>query len=580
LTVAAGLPAALASSTAGAGLPPGVAGGVDRDRVRDAQGYELTVRPEGVTLLAADEAGLFHGVGTLRQLVRQADPAGRIACLRIEDHPFYPVRGVMLDISRDRVPTMPTLRRLIDLWAALKYNQLQLYTEHAFAYPSHPEVWREASPLTPAEVVELDGYCRKRGIELVPNQNSFGHMERWLRHPRYRHLAEATGGFPDPWGGWRTEPTTLNPVDPGSIELLAGLYDELLPHFSSRLFNVGADEPIDLGYGRSREACRRLGVGRVYLEFLLKIRGEVVRRGRIMQFWGDILVRHPQLARELPRDLIALDWGYEADHPFAAECRTFAEAGLAFYVCPGTSSWNSVAGRLGNARANISAAAREGKASGAAGMLLADWGDNGHWQQLPVSLPAYAYASAAGWSPGSEAALDVAAFLSRHVFLDGTGAAARALLDLGSLGDSPVLRLPNATVLGVLLLAALEPYHREALQRLRGYDFAPERARLREALRLVSGARLQAEDGRELREEIEFTAQLLVHASELGRARFGAPGLSLAQAPQAERRRLAAELAELEGQYRRLWLARSRPGGLEDSAGRMRALRGSYADPD
>jgi hexosaminidase len=574
-----GLEQALAGYTVGAEPPAGINARVDPGRVPHPQGYELWIRPGELGLLAADPAGLYHGAATLRQLLRQAGPAVPVPCLRIEDWPAFPVRGVLLDISRDRVPTMATLRRLLDLWAGLKYNQVQLYTEHTFAYQGHEEVWREASPLTPEEVEELDRLCRQRAMELVPNQNSFGHMERWLRHPRYQGLADATEGFPDPWGGWQEEPTTLNPLDPAGIELLRGLYDQLLPHFSSRLFNVGADEPIDLGHGRSREACRRQGEGRVYLDFLLKLHHEVTRRGRRMQCWGDILVRYPELVQGLPKDLIVLDWGYEAQHPLARECRLFAESGLSFYVCPGTSSWNSLGGRWDNARANIAAAAREGRDCGAAGLLLTDWGDNGHWQQLPVSYPAYVFAAAAAWNPGSEEGLDVEGFLSSQVFLDPTGSAARSLALLGEAGSSPIEALPNASVLAVLLLLRLEPYHRRALERFRGCRFEGEEALLEESLRLLTGARPLADDGELVRDELRFTASLLLHAARLGRARFATPGLATREIPPAERRGLAKELAGLMGEYRRLWAARSRPGGLEDSVGRMLALKGSYADP-
>jgi hexosaminidase len=585
-----GLAESLAAYAVGAEPPAGITARVDPGRVRHPQGYELLVQGRAVRLLAADPAGLYYGVATLRQLLRQADgkseagrearPGPSLPCLRIDDWPVFPVRGVMLDISRDRVPTMTTLRRLLDLWAGLKYNQLQLYTEHTFAYAGHEEVWREASPLTPEEVEELDRLCRERAVELVPNQNSFGHMERWLRHPRYRGLADATGPFPDPWGGWQKEPTTLNPLDPASIELLRGLYDLLLPHFSSLQLNVGADEPIDLGHGRSREACRRQGEGRVYLDFLLKLHDEVSRRGRRMQCWGDILVYYPELVPGLPKDLIALDWGYEAEHPFARECRIFAESGLSFYLCPGTSSWNSLGGRWGNARANIAAAAREGRGSGAAGLLLTDWGDNGHWQQLPVSYPAWVYGAAAAWNPGSEQGLDVERFLSRQVFLDPTGDAARALSQLGEAGLNPLAALPNATVLGVLLLLQLQPYHRKALERFRGYRFEAQEGRAGEALRLLAGIRPQADDGELVREELRFTAGLLRHAARLGRERFATAGLATHEIPPAERRRLAEELDGLMAEYRRLWAARSRPGGLQDSVGRMLALKGSYADPD
>ncbi len=574
-----GLETALAGYTMGAELPKAITARVDRGIVGHAQGYRLSVRPAGLTLLASDPQGLFHGLMTLRQLLRGARATGRLACLRIEDWPDYPVRGVMLDISRDRVATMETLRRLIELWAELKYNQVQLYTEHTFAYPAHEAVWRDASPLTAAEIEELDRYCRARGIELAANQNSFGHMERWLRHPRYRPLAETTGGFLDPWGGWRTEPTTLNPLDPRSLELLCGLYDELLRHFSSALLNVGADEPIDLGHGRSRDACLRNGLGRVYLDFLLELHEQVTRRGRVMQFCGDVLVRYPELLGEVPHPAIALVWGYERDHPFVRECRIFAEAGLPFYACPGTSSWNSLGGRWANARANIQAAAREGLKAGAAGILLTDWGDNGHWQQLPVSYPAYLYAAAAAWSPGCERGLDLELCLSRHVFQDATGAAARALLAMAEPSDTEIARFHNASVLGVLLLLQLQPYHREQLQKYRGYDFAQERSRIEEASRRLSAAELRAADGKLLSAELEFTARLLAHSARLGRSRFATPGLSVPEIPERERRGLAEELAGLAERYRTLWLSRSRPGGLADSVGRMLELQESYGDP-
>ena len=63
----------------------------------------------------------------------------------MEDWGAFPTRGLMLDISRDKVPTMESLRGMIDVLASLKFNHLQLYTEHTFAYTGHGAVWREAS---------------------------------------------------------------------------------------------------------------------------------------------------------------------------------------------------------------------------------------------------------------------------------------------------------------------------------------------------------------------------------------------------------------------------------------------------
>ena len=117
---------------------------------------------------------------------------------------MFAVRSYMLDISRDKVPTMGTLKQLVDILARFDYNQFQLYTEHTFAYAAHKAVWEKASPLTAEEIRELDLYCVMHGIELVPNQNCFGHMERWLTKPDYNHLAELPKGV-----HWRFDVTPI-----------------------------------------------------------------------------------------------------------------------------------------------------------------------------------------------------------------------------------------------------------------------------------------------------------------------------------------------------------------------------------
>ena len=66
-------------------------------------------------------------------------------------------RAYMLDISRDRVPTMETLKLIVDILARYRYNQLQLYTEHTFQYEGHEDVWEDSSPMTPREIAVTKG---------------------------------------------------------------------------------------------------------------------------------------------------------------------------------------------------------------------------------------------------------------------------------------------------------------------------------------------------------------------------------------------------------------------------------------
>ena len=97
-----------------------------RDGSLPPQGYRLAVQPDGIQIAAADDAGAHYAAMTLRQLRRVC--GGPLPCGAIEDWPDFPTRGVMLDISRGKVPKMETLFRLVDEFSEWKINRLELYT--------------------------------------------------------------------------------------------------------------------------------------------------------------------------------------------------------------------------------------------------------------------------------------------------------------------------------------------------------------------------------------------------------------------------------------------------------------------
>ncbi len=537
-----------------------------------AQGYTLTLMPNGITI-EGDDDGLFYGLTTLRQILTEYGVTPPQVSIR--DWPTFTQRGVMLDISRDRVPTMPALFNLIDDLAALKINQFQLYTEHTFAFPKHETVWRLASPITPEETLLLDAYCRERHMQLVPNLNSLGHMERWLKHTQYRHLAETPDGFESPWGEWRSA-STLNPLNPDSLTFMTDLYDAFLPHFTSGLFNVGCDEPWELGQGHSKEAVAQRG-GRVYLEWAQALHREVTARGRQMMLWGDIIVHYPDLVPELPRDLIVLDWGYEGNHPFEAHSALFADAGVPFYLCPGTSSWNALVGRTDNMRENIDQAVIHGLARGAAGILITDWGDNGHWQPLSVSMAGFAYGAAATWNHAGCASLDLAAALDAFIYRDSDGVMGAVTLELGNVYQ--IVGPPHIN--GQLLAYALQRKQADIatmITRMEAWGGAPadvSHEALRRTLHSIESLsarlknhRMQRPDAQLICTEWQQAAALLAH---------GAKWLLLAtDAPDFRAADLLDELDGLMINQRETWLARSRRGGLEDSMRRFETLRGEY----
>jgi hexosaminidase len=545
------------------------------------EGFELAIAANGVEIRASDPRGLNWGVSALLQIHAQRE--SQLPCLRLRDWPDLPNRGYMLDVSRDRVPTMETLRELVDLLESLRLNQLQLYMEHTFAYAEHAEVWSDASPLTPGEIRELDAWCAERGIELVPNQNGFGHMERWLKHARYAPLAELGEGERGPG-------STLAPT-PESVTFVRSLYAELLPNFSSRRVNIGCDEPFELGRGRSRARVERMGKGRVYLDYLLELVSALQAEGRTVQFWGDIIGQHAELIPELPRKGVeALAWGYEApldvaqipEHilrslrdvgvdveafgGFAVQARRYAATGVPFWVCPGTSSWLSLVGRVPNALANVRDAANAAREFGARGLLITDWGDQGHLQPPSVSLPALCLAAALSWSDCQDE-LDLFAAIDALVVRDRTGTIGPTLAHLGQVYAHTGIRALNSSPLSNALL---RPF--------KGYEPTwgrTSRSRLYEILAQLDSARTELARAEPTGFGGAIVARELAQAAGLARqGAFRLMHACLGTGPSPEQ--LGRELGDLITEQAACWRARSREGGLGDSLARLHRARAEY----
>lgn len=542
-------------------LPPVV---VTSEPALPAQGYRLRIEPDAVHIDAADSAGAFYGRTTLRQLSRAHD--GRVPLGTVDDWPDLPVRAVMLDVSRDKVPTMDTLRALIDRLASWKINQVQLYMEHTFAYRGHDEVWRDASPFTAEQVVALDQFCADRHVALVPNQNCLGHMERWLRHERYRPLAIAPEGWTDQRGR-RRPPTTIDPAKPGSLELVRDLLGQLLPSFSARWVHVGLDEPWELPDDRFGE----------YLGWLTRVRDLEELEGREVLVWGDIVARHPETLGEIPDGMTICEWGYEAQHPFAARAAALASAGGPFWVCPGTSSWNTIAGRVTNAVENCRGAAEAAVAYEASGYLITDWGDNGHLQYLPVSEPGFAYGAAVSWCLDANQDLDLAAALSAHAFADPTGELVAALLELGDVHRSVAPQVPNMSVLAMHLYYPQLVVGTGFTEGLTDDDLLAADEAIVDAMERLGRARSDRRDAVLVVDELATSASLLRILVADARARLTVDG-RLESVPKEVRRQLATSVDEVVDRHRDLWLARNRPGGLDDSVSRLERLRAAYLD--
>lgn len=554
-------------------LPARPAGSVEVRVVRDAaiagdEAYRITVRPADIEVAASADAGAYYGVQTLRALLASGGAAPEIPCGVIEDAPDFARRGIYHDCSRGKVPTLETLKRLVERLAHWKVNELQLYVENVFAFRKHPAIGQGYSPFTAEEITALRDHCRLHHVRLVGSLSSFGHMEKVLRLGEYRRLGEMAGceGAADS--------ATLCPLDEGSIRLMDDLYAEFMPLFDAVDFNVCCDETWELGKGRSADEAARVGVGRVYLDFLLKLRGLCEKYGKRMNAWADIVLEHPEMLADMPRDIVMLNWDYNPDGDRIPRTHEIVEAGLPLVVCPGTAAWISHGSRLSQSVANVAIFAAEGRKCSAEGLLNTDWGDGGHRNPLGASLHGFAHGAAHSWHGG---AVDDATFTERfcrQYYRQADDRLASYVRLSGSTHE--IIRSPSAYKVSLYralvdpLAGPADPARKDSIGQI------PDDA-AREVIDRVSAAMGDLPDPTGQREAFEQLA--LREYALAGRMDALAAKRALAASAvraghtllAAEAEAIADETDSVSKDFQSLWLARSKPSRLADNVAKLDA---------
>lgn len=404
------------------------------------EGFVIQTLPNRLILEYADANGRRYGLDTLSQLI-DLDHASYPIC-EIKDWPSVPVRGFMLDISRNKIPLLSTLKEVVDQCRQLRLNHLQLYVEgKSLEIQSLKDHFHE-QPLLLVEYLELEDYAKKRGIDLVGNMNTFGHMTDWLADPSFSLLAECRDGFVQ-WG-FPFPPSTLNPLHPQSQPFVQQLLEGLLPHSSSHYFNMNGDEPFELGRGFSKAACYQHGRGNVYASFMNPIIDFIHQARKRPMMWADVVFEHPEMLNSF-HDVSFIDWGYEHHHPFEERAAFLKSKQKSFFLAPGTSSWNALAGRLKNALQNIQKAVVVALSSQAEGLLLTDWGDFGHLQfpsASAIALTSFSLHAYQGYLDE-----EMVQKLATTIFFEQATELYLIWHRLGSLVELERIYVPNGTVL-------------------------------------------------------------------------------------------------------------------------------------
>lgn len=356
------------------------------------EGYKISFG-DTIVIDALSASGAFYALQTLRQIIKN----GYYDVTEISDAPDFEVRGFYYDITRGRIPTLESLKKLVDTLAYHKINMLQLYVEHVFPFKEYDGIYQRTGYITAEETKELDAYCKENFIELVPSLSCFGHLYELLQTEKYKHLCELVDHEQKTvYWQQRMAHHTIDPSNPESFELIKSLIDQYMPLFTSDKFNICCDETFDLGKGRNQGK----DVGELYVGFVKKILDYVRSKGKTPMMWGDIINAHSEYIDELG-ETIFLSWGYDANVK-PDTINKLSKAGKVQYVCPGCNNWTSLIEMIQVSVPNITKMTQYGYEAGAKGVLNTCWGDYGHISPIYACMYSIIYGAARSWNASCE----------------------------------------------------------------------------------------------------------------------------------------------------------------------------------
>ena len=214
------------------------------------------------------------------------------------------INGLMIDCSR-LLERPEYYDRLLDFMADWGMNTLLLHFSDdygcAVRLPGFGHLAMRRA-FTPAALTRWLVRAKRRGIDVIPELEAFGHTRYITDHPRHRHL----------YAGRRQRRLTFNAIDPlhpETYRLMRGLVRAVAAAFPSRYLHLGCDEVNLADYCRGRD----LDPDAVWADYVNAVIGYAHDAGKVPMIWGDHPAKSPAIARRLRKDVVLVEWRYEPD---------------------------------------------------------------------------------------------------------------------------------------------------------------------------------------------------------------------------------------------------------------------------
>ena len=217
----------------------------------------------------------------------------------------FKVKGFHLDM-RTQVMTPEAIKALVRQASQEGLNTLLLEYEATFPFENHSTICNKCA-YTRQEITDIISFCTSLGVDVIPLQNCFGHCEYILRHHRYASLRED-----------KKEVSQVCPMKFDEAEkVFSEIFSEIASVHPSRYIHIGADETRLLGRcPLCAKKVKEEGVSQLFVDYVTLMCRIVSDLGKTPIIWADMILQHPEALKDLPKDLIIMDWnyGWKPDH--------------------------------------------------------------------------------------------------------------------------------------------------------------------------------------------------------------------------------------------------------------------------
>lgn len=237
--------------------------------------------------------------------------------------PDFKIKAFHLDL-RIQVMTPQALKGFATELASFGINTIIMEWEATYPYEKHATISNSLA-YTKEEVADFINHCDSLGIDVIPLQQAFGHIESILRHDRYSELKED-----------RREISQLCPL---KTELNRALFKDLLSDMAkthhSQYIHIGGDETYLLGHcDKCAEKVEKEGKSKLFVDHMKMIAEEVIALGKTPLMWADMILKYPEAIDELPKEIIFIDWNYGWKNDLFGDIQILKDKGFTVWGAP------------------------------------------------------------------------------------------------------------------------------------------------------------------------------------------------------------------------------------------------------